>query len=98
MPKKPNKAKTAPAGNKPKQKLVNGINIQINATKVATLKELRKATQHTQDDLAVALGVGQGTISRIAKRADMLVSTSQRSEERSVGKAFISTYRSRGAP
>ncbi|NYT86738.1 helix-turn-helix domain-containing protein [Pollutimonas harenae] len=77
MPKKPNKAKTAPAGNKPKQKLVNGINIQINATKVATLKELRKATQHTQDDLAIALGVGQGTISRIEKRDDMLVSTLQ---------------------
>src|SRR3546814_19117933 len=77
MPKKPNKAKTAPAGNKPKQKRVNGINIQINATKVATLKELRKATQHTQDDLAVALGVGQGTISRIEKRDDMLVSTLQ---------------------
>src|SRR5690606_3026572 len=77
MPKKPNQAKTATAGNKPKQKLVNGINIQINATKVATLKELRKATGHTQDDLAVALGVGQGTISRIEKRDDMLVSTLQ---------------------
>ena len=77
MPKKPNKAKTATAGNKPKQKPVNGMNIQINATKVATLKELRKATQHTQDDLALALGVGQGTVSRIEKRDDMLISTLQ---------------------
>ena len=77
MPKKPNKAKTAVAGNKPKQKTVNGMNIQINATKVATLKDLRKATQHTQDDLALALGVGQGTISRIEKRDDMLISTLQ---------------------
>ena len=77
MPKKPNKAKTAVAGNKPKHKSVNGMNIQINATKVATLKELRKATQHTQDDLAIALGVGQGTISRIEKRDDMLISTLQ---------------------
>ena len=77
MPKKPHKAKTAAAGNKPKQKSVDGMNIQIKATKVATLKELRKATQHTQDDLALALGVGQGTISRIEKQDDMLMSTLQ---------------------
>ena len=44
---------------------------------VATLKELRKATQHTQDDLAVSMGVGQGAISRLEKRDDMLVSTLQ---------------------
>jgi len=42
---------------------------------VATLKELRKATQHTQDDLAISMGVGQGAISRLEKRQDMLVST-----------------------
>jgi len=44
---------------------------------VATLKELRKATRHTQDDLALAMGMGQGAISRIEKRDDMLVSTLQ---------------------
>lgn len=44
---------------------------------VATLKDLRKATQYTQDDLAAAMGVGQGTISRIEKRHDMLMSTLQ---------------------
>src|SRR5690606_13055488 len=44
---------------------------------VATLKDLRKATQHTQDDLAAAMGMGQGTVSRIEKRHDMLVSTLQ---------------------
>ena len=44
---------------------------------VATLKELRKATDYTQDDLALAMDVGQGTISRIEKRDDMLVSTLQ---------------------
>ena len=98
MPKKPNKAKSAAAGNKPKQKLVNGINIQINATKVATLKDLRKATQHTQDDLAVALGVGQGTISRIEKRDDMLVSTLQHYIE-SVGGTMqiLATFPNRNA-
>lgn len=49
----------------------------VDAAKVATLKDLRKATRHTQEDLAIALGVGQGTISRIEKRDDMLVSTLQ---------------------
>ena len=44
---------------------------------VATLKDLRKATGHTQEDLADAMGVGQGTVSRIEKRHDMLVSTLQ---------------------
>ncbi|HEY9573302.1 MAG TPA: helix-turn-helix transcriptional regulator [Pusillimonas sp.] len=77
MPKKPNKAKTAAAGTQPKQNDVNGTLSQIVAGKVATLKDLRKATQHTQEDLAHALGVGQGTVSRIEKQSDMLVSTLQ---------------------
>lgn len=50
---------------------------EINAIKVATLKDLRKATEHTQEDLAITLDVGQGTVSRIEKRSDMLVSTLQ---------------------
>lgn len=77
MPKKPSKAKTAAAGNEPKQDDMHGISLQGAATKVATLKDLRKATQHTQEDLAHALGVGQGTVSRIEKQSDMLVSTLQ---------------------
>src|SRR3546814_11848589 len=99
MPKKPNKAKTAAAGTQPKQNDVNGTLSQIVAGKVATLKDLRKATQHTQEDLAHALGVGQGTVSRIEKQSDMLVSTLQhyRSEERSVGKECVSASRSRGS-
>lgn len=44
---------------------------------VATLRDLRKTTRHTQEDLALAMGVGQGTVSRIEKRDDMLVSTLQ---------------------
>jgi len=51
--------------------------IELRAVKVDTLKALRKVTQHTQDDLAIAMGVGQGTVSRIEKRRDMLVSTLQ---------------------
>ncbi|MCI2810654.1 helix-turn-helix domain-containing protein [Eoetvoesiella caeni] len=77
MPQKPKKAKTAPVGDKPRRKGASSAPIEINAIQVETLKDLRKATRHTQEDLAIALGVGQGTISRIEKRNDMLVSTLQ---------------------
>ncbi len=49
----------------------------MHSAEIATLKELRKATDHTQEELALALGVGQGTISRLEKRHDMLLSTLQ---------------------
>jgi len=45
------------------------------AMELATRKDLRKAAEQTQEDLAVALGVGQDTISRLEKRSDMLLST-----------------------
>jgi|LSQX01.1.fsa_nt_gb transcriptional regulator with XRE-family HTH domain len=79
MSKMPKKAMTALADTSANQD-GNGAQlqpIQIHAETVATLRDLRKATHHTQDDLAVAMGVGQGTISRIEKRRDMLVSTLQ---------------------
>jgi transcriptional regulator with XRE-family HTH domain len=49
--------------------------IEGRAMELATLKDLRKAAEQTQEDLAVALGVGQDTISRLEKRSDMLLST-----------------------
>ena len=49
--------------------------IDARAMELATLKDLRQAAQQTQDQLAAALGVGQGTISRLEKRSDMLLST-----------------------
>ena len=52
--------------------------IAIRAGKLATLKDLRQAAAQTQQDLAVALGVGQDTVSRIEKRSDMLLSTMRR--------------------
>ena len=47
---------------------------QINdrAMELATLKDLRKAAEQTQEDLAAALGVGQDTISRLEKRSDKI--------------------------
>ena len=49
--------------------------IEGRAMELATLKDLRKAAEQTQTDLATALGVGQDTISRLEKRSDMLLST-----------------------
>ncbi|AHG65159.1 helix-turn-helix domain-containing protein [Advenella mimigardefordensis] len=77
MPKKSSKETTPRidrGADKP-QKRTRSASGQV--VKVATLKELRKATGHTQEDLAIALDIGQGTISRIEKRSDMLVSTLQ---------------------
>lgn len=79
MSKKPMKAMTATADT-PSEHNGNGADgqpIQVHIDTVATLRDLRKATRHTQDDLALAMGVGQGTVSRIEKRQDMLVSTLQ---------------------
>ncbi|MDT3672164.1 MAG: helix-turn-helix transcriptional regulator [Aromatoleum sp.] len=68
---KPTRKKAKPGGSGKPPTVSKGIDT------VATLKELRKATRYTQDDLAVAMGMGQGAISRIEKRDDMLVSTLQ---------------------
>jgi len=77
MPKKPKKAPAAVAAGTLKRTAAAAQPVELCAVKVGTLKDLRKVTQHTQDDLAVAMGVGQGTVSRIEKRSDMLVSTLQ---------------------
>lgn len=49
--------------------------IKARAMELATLKDLRLAAQQTQEQMAIALGVGQDTISRLEKRSDMLLST-----------------------
>jgi DNA-binding XRE family transcriptional regulator len=53
---------------------------------LATLKDLRRAVERTQDDLAASLGVGQDTVSRIERRSDLLLSTLRRYVEAMGGK------------
>lgn len=60
--------------------------IEARAGELATLKDLRQAVAQTQKELAVALGVGQDTISRLEKRSDMLLSTLRRYVEAMGGK------------
>ena len=76
MPKKPNKAAPILGKAERSQELKQAFDIRAINT-VASLKDLRKATHHTQEEVAVAMGVGQGTVSRIEKRDDMLMSTLQ---------------------
>jgi len=49
--------------------------VQMRAMELATLKDLRQAAELTQHDLALALSVGQDSISRLEQRSDMLLST-----------------------
>ncbi|MDP2760647.1 MAG: helix-turn-helix transcriptional regulator [Sideroxyarcus sp.] len=45
--------------------------VEQRAGELATLKDLRLAVKHTQQDLTASLGVGQDTISRIEHRSDL---------------------------
>ncbi|VAY89065.1 Transcriptional regulator [mine drainage metagenome] len=49
--------------------------VEARAMELATLKDLRQASQQTQEQLAAVLGIGQDAISRLEKRSDMLLST-----------------------
>ena len=60
--------------------------IEARAAELATLKDLRLAVAQTQEELAVTLGVGQDSISRLEKRSDMLLSTLRRYIEAMGGK------------
>jgi transcriptional regulator with XRE-family HTH domain len=52
--------------------------IERRANELATLKDLRRAVERTQAELAAKLGVGQDTVSRIERRSDILLSTLRR--------------------
>lgn len=60
--------------------------IDKRAGELKTLKDLRHAVERTQEELAVTLGVGQDTISRLEQRSDMLLSTLRRYVEAMGGK------------
>ena len=64
--------------------------VQQRAAELATLKDLRHAVERTQVELAIALGVGQDTISRLEQRSDMLLSTLKRYVEAMGGKLDLS--------
>lgn len=89
MPKKSSKETTSPSSRRLVREDKGVGATELVAIKVATLKELRKTTRHTQEELAITLDVGQGTISRIEKRNDMLVSTLQHYIEALGGKLQI---------
>lgn len=95
MPKKPKKASPTPDlralhvnGELTRADTASQL-VGVQSIQVNSLKDLRKVAQQTQDDLALAMGVGQGTISRIEKRRDMLVSTLQHYVESMGGKLQI---------
>ena len=52
--------------------------IERRARELASLKDLRRAMERTQEELAARLGVGQDTVSRIEQRSDILLSTLRR--------------------
>jgi len=52
--------------------------IERRVAELATLKDLRRAVERTQEELAASLGVGQDTVSRIERRSDILLSTLRR--------------------
>ncbi|MFA5595967.1 MAG: helix-turn-helix transcriptional regulator [Pusillimonas sp.] len=59
----------------PKKNLDARQQSPLEALPVVTLKDLRKRVGQTQETMALALGVGQDTVSRLEKRNDMLLST-----------------------
>jgi len=63
--------------------------IRDRAARLATLKDLRQAMQRTQEDMALALNIGQDSISRLEKRSDILISTLRRYVEAMGGKLEI---------
>lgn len=63
-----------------------------------TMRELRKARQLTQADLAKELGVKQEQVSRIEQRSDIHLSTLMRHVEAMGGELIVTAKFPRGAP
>jgi len=54
-----------------------------------TLQELRRARKLTQVRMAKALGIGQDGVSKIEKRADLMISTLRKTVEAMGGNLFL---------
>lgn len=59
---------------KKRQKKIQGMTSELIAEELV-LQELRKAMKMTQEDLASALNMKQGNLSRLEKRSDLMLST-----------------------
>jgi transcriptional regulator with XRE-family HTH domain len=62
-----------------------------------TMRELRKARQMTQSEMAKTLGVNQEQVSRIEKRTDMHISTLRRAIEAMGGELTLTAKFPEGA-
>jgi DNA-binding XRE family transcriptional regulator len=54
-----------------------------------TLRELRRARKLTQVRMAKALGIGQDGVSKLEKRADLMISTLRKTVEAMGGSLFL---------
>jgi DNA-binding XRE family transcriptional regulator len=88
------KLQTLPASRR--RKIARRTNLLI--AQEMTMRELRKARNITQVEMAKALGVKQEQVSRIEKRTDLHLSTLKRSVEALGGELILTAKFPDGAP
>jgi DNA-binding XRE family transcriptional regulator len=88
------KLQTLPASRR--RKIARRTNLLI--AEEMTMRELRKARNMTQIEMAKALGVKQEQVSRIEKRTDLHLSTLKRSIEAMGGELILTAKFPDGAP
>jgi DNA-binding XRE family transcriptional regulator len=89
-----NKLQTLPASRR--RKIARRTNLLI--AEEMTMRDLRKARNITQVEMAKALGVNQEQVSRIEKRTDLHLSTLKRSIEAMGGELILTAKFPDGAP
>ncbi len=88
------KLQTLPAGRR--RKIARRTNLLI--AEEMTMRDLRKARNITQVEMAKTLGVKQEQVSRIEKRTDLHLSTLKRSIEAMGGELILTAKFPDGAP
>jgi DNA-binding XRE family transcriptional regulator len=88
------KLQTLPASRR--RKIARRTNLLI--AEEMTMRDLRKARNITQVEMAKALGVNQEQVSRIEKRTDLHLSTLKRSIEAMGGELILTAKFPDGAP